>query len=321
MGKIAVLFPGQGSQYVGMGQQLLADRPELAGMYRAAAEILGYDLAALTARGPEEELRRTRHTQPALFVASLAAWQWLRLGLAESGLEAWDPDYAAGHSLGEYSAVVAAGCLAFSAGLALVAKRAQWMEEDAQAQPGAMAAVLGLEAAVVQDIAAEVSAGGEVLVAANFNGPGQVVVSGTPAGVERAGALARERGARRVVPLAVGGAFHSPLMARAAARMRAELARQSFADPRFPVLSNVRGLPASSAAEVSEGLAAQMESPVRWQQNVEWLVAAGVDTFIEVGPGQVLTGLVRKCAPQARTLHVEDPQSGQLTLDFLKGAL
>jgi len=295
MAGVVFLFPGQGAQHVGMGRDFAESFPAARRLFEEAGDILGWDVARLCFDGPKTQLDRTAICQPAILTTSLAVVEAMReAGAPQLG----DCIAAAGLSLGEYSALVMAGALSFADALRLVQKRGQFMEEACQVNPGAMASVLGLEDGIVEAICAQVREN-DMVVAANYNCPGQVVISGTRSGVERASALARERGARRVVPLAVSGAFHSPLMALAADRLDAELAAAPVAACRIPVVSNVDAAPIREPEQVRSALARQVKSPVRWRQSMERLIADGVQGFIEVGPGSVLKGLLRRIHPEA----------------------
>lgn len=299
--KIAVIFPGQGSQFVGMGQELAQSSPAAAEMFARADDILGVPFTALCWEGPEEELTRTVNTQPALFVASAAAYEVAKA----RGLNA---DYSAGHSVGEYAALYAAGAFSFEDGLKLVRRRAELMDQAAKASNGAMAAILGLNPDQVKQAAASAVDAG-IVVAANFNSPIQTVISGEPAAVEKASAAAKEIGAKRVVPLKVSGAFHSPLMNSAADGMQNVLAESNIVDARIPVAANFTGDFELTAAEIKENLARQVVGTVRWIDCIEKLIFSGVDTFVELGPGNVLAGLVKKIAPQANVYSAGDSAS------------
>ena len=297
-GRIAFVFPGQGSQAVGMGRAFAQAFPEAAARFAAASRALGLDVARLCFEGPEEALALTANTQPAILTASMTALT----GLEQRGVK---PDFVAGHSMGEYSALVCAGALDFVDAVRVVRKRGEFMQEAVAVGAGAMAALLGLEAAAVEAVCREAAAAGVVEVA-NLNAPGQVVIAGERAAVERAVAIAKERGAKRAVPLPVSAPFHCRLMRPAAERLREVLATVRFRDLRVPCVTNVDAVPVRTGAEVAEALVRQVAAPIRWVEGVERLTREGVDTFVEVGPGKVLTGLIRRIAPAARTFPVED---------------
>lgn len=301
MAKIAYLFPGQGSQAVGMGADLCAHSPAALKTFDEADAYLGTKISTLCFYGPEETLRQTVYTQPALFTTSVAAFR----ALEEAG--APSPQAVAGHSVGEYAALVAAGALSFETGLHLVERRAQEMHRAAQAHPGAMAAVLGLAGPDVETACREAEEGGAGTVqAANFNGGGQVVISGTAEGVAAASEIAKTKGAKRVVPLNVSGAFHSKLMAAAADAMAHLLADVAVQDASIPVVANLTAEYEQAAAEIKANLAAQIDHPVRWEQSIGRLVSDGFDTFVEVGSGAVLAGLMKRLAPEAAVSSVRD---------------
>jgi [acyl-carrier-protein] S-malonyltransferase len=284
---LALLFPGQGSQVVGMGRALAQAHPEAAATLEEADDTLGFSLSALMAGGPEEELTATRNAQPAILAHSVAVLRVVGHRLGPVAM-------AAGHSLGEFSAHVAAGTLSFRDALVAVRLRGELMYQAGEARPGTMAAVLGLADDALEEVCGRVDAG--ICVPANFNSTGQIVISGDVAGVEQGMALASEAGAKRVLPLKVSGAFHSPLMEPAADGLREKLAGLPFADPAYPVVSNVTAQPVTSGDRARDLLVEQLTSPVRWAASVAAMVDAGVDRFVELGPGSVLCGLNRRNA-------------------------
>lgn len=288
MSKIAALFPGQGSQAVGMGQDLASRWSEAAEVFAAVDQSLDFELSSLCWEGPEDQLRLTENTQPALLTHSAAAWAVL----ASAGLKV---EAVAGHSLGEYSAIVAAGGLGVTVAAKTVRLRGRLMQEAVPVGQGAMAAILGLNDQVVVDICAEETAsGGEVVVTANFNSPGQIVIAGAAQAVERASARCKDRGARRTVLLPVSAPFHSPLMAPVREGLTPTLEALSFETLDMPLFRNIDAEPAQAPAAVREGLIRQVDAPVLWSEIIRRLIADGFDTFVEVGTGQVLSGLVRR---------------------------
>lgn len=295
---LALIFPGQGSQYVGMAAALARSEPAAAEVLRTADDVLGFSLSALMAEGPEDELTATKNAQPALLTHSVAALRVLgeRLG---------QPAFAAGHSLGEFSAHVAAGTISFEDALRAVRLRGELMYAAGQTRPGTMAAILGLDDHTVEDVCTRVESG--VCVPANFNSEGQVVVSGDLAGVERAMVLAQDAGAKKVVQLNVSGAFHSPLMEPAAAGLRDHLESIDFRDPAFPVISNATAEPVTDADLARQLLVKQLTSPVRWSASVGRMVDGGADRFLELGPGKVLAMLNRRNARGAKTAYAGEP--------------
>jgi [acyl-carrier-protein] S-malonyltransferase len=298
---VAFIFPGQGSQRVGMGRLLADARPESRAVFEEADAALGSALSELCFSGPEDELQLTANTQPALLASSVAALR----AIEREGVH---PDWVAGHSLGEYSALVCAGTLSLADAIRTVRLRGQYMQEAVPVGVGAMAAVLGLDLAQVERACAQ-AADGQVVSPANVNSPGQIVIAGDAAAVERASALCRTAGAKRAVLLPVSAPFHCALMRPAQDRLAAHLAGVAFAEPVTPLVNNVDARPVRSAAECREALVRQVSAPVLWQQSIELLVSQGVDTFVEIGPGGVLSGLVKRIAKGVRTLHVEDPAS------------
>jgi [acyl-carrier-protein] S-malonyltransferase len=291
MVKTAFLFPGQGSQFAGMGRSLAENFPAARERFDQADDALGFSLSRLCFEGPDEELKLTENTQPAMLAVSIAAWSVLRN-------EAGEPDYVAGHSLGEYSALVAAGSLDFSDALRLVRKRGRYMQEAVPPGVGAMAALLRLPAGKLDEILAA-AAQGEIVTAANLNSPDQVVIAGDRAAVDRAMELARAAGAKRAILLPVSAPFHCPLMKPAQERLAAELDATNFADLRVPLINNWQAREVRTGADAREGLYRQVPNPVRWMESMQVLGAAGVERWFEVGAGAVLSGLLRNILPGA----------------------
>jgi len=298
---VAFVFPGQGSQEVGMGRALFEAFPESRAAFEEADAALGTALSRLCFEGPEADLQLTANTQPAILATSVAA---LRPLLARGAR----PDFVAGHSLGEYSALVAAGAVAFADAVRTVRRRGEYMQEAVPVGVGAMAAILGLDLPAIEAACRE-TAGDEVVSPANVNSPGQVVIAGHAAAVERASARCLERGARRAVKLPVSAPFHCALMRPAQDRLLHDLQAVAFRDPAAPLVNNVDARVVRDAAACREGLVRQVSGAVRWHESVETLTREGVTTFVEVGPGAVLSGLVRKIARGARVLNVESPES------------
>lgn len=287
----AFVFPGQGAQFVGMGKDLYENNPVAKEMFDKANEILGFNITDLMFNGTDEDLRQTKVTQPAIFLHSVI--------LAKTMGDDFNPDMVAGHSLGEFSALVAAGALSFEDGLRLVSARAQAMQKACEKTPSTMAAVLALPDAKVEELCASVTEG--VVVPANYNCPGQIVISGSIEGVDAACAKMLEAGAKRALKLKVGGAFHSPLMEPARAELADAIAHTDFHAPKCPVYQNVNAEPQTDPETIKKNLIAQLTAPVRWTQTVQNMIAAGADTFVEVGPGAVLQGLVKKISSEVAT--------------------
>lgn len=291
----AFVFPGQGAQFVGMGKDLYESSPVAKEMFEKANEILGFRITDLMFEGTDEDLRQTKVTQPAIFLHSVI--------LAKTMGEEFAPDMVAGHSLGEFSALVAADALSFEDGLKLVYKRALAMQKACEMNPSTMAAVLGLPDEKVEEICASIT--DEIVVPANYNCPGQIVISGSMAGIEKACKLLLEAGAKRALPLKVGGAFHSPLMDPAKVELAEAINSTTFGVPVCPVYQNVSTVAETDPTIIKANLIAQLTAPVKWTQSVEHMVADGATSFVEVGPGSVLQGLVKKIAKDIMTTGVQ----------------
>ena len=279
----AFVFPGQGAQFVGMGKDLYDNSPLAKEMFEKANQILGFSITDLMFAGTDEDLKQTKVTQPAIFLHSVI--------LAKTLGDTFQPSAVAGHSLGEFSALVAAGALSFEDGLVLVSKRALAMQKACEQNPSTMAAILNLEDKVVEEVCASID---DVVVAANYNCPGQLVISGSNAGIDKACEILLAKGAKRALKLPVGGAFHSPLMEPARVELEAAIAATTFATPICPVYQNVDAKPYSEPEQIKKNLISQLTAPVRWTQTVENMCADGIMSYVEVGPGKVLQGLIKK---------------------------
>lgn len=300
--KLAIVFPGQGSQSVGMLAELYQQFPLVQATFSEASAALGYDLWALVANGPESDLNETHRTQPALLTASVAVW---RLWQQQNGAV---PAYLAGHSLGEYSALVCAGVLSLAEAVKLVEKRGQYMQQAVPAGVGAMSAIIGLDDAAIAK-ACEDAAQGEVVAPVNYNSPGQVVIAGHKAAVERAGEACKAAGAKRALPLPVSVPSHCALMLPAAEKLAVDLATLTFSAPVIPVINNVDVQHAADAAAIKDALVRQLYSPVRWTETIEFLAAQGVTDVLELGAGKVLSGLIKRINKELATSSVNDAAS------------
>lgn len=307
--KTAFVFPGQGSQHVGMGRDLCERFEEARAVFAEASNALSYDVQNLCFNGPKEELDKTFRTQPCILTASIAAFRVL-------SSEGISPDAVAGHSLGEYSAITAAGVLSFRDAVRLTEKRGTYMQEAVPEGKGLMAAVLGLERKMVDDICLSVKSG--YVSPANYNCPGQIVIAGEKEAVEDAIRLAKEAGAKRALPLAVSAPSHCTLMVEASNRLLALLNTIELRNPVVPVMNNADALFLNNADSIKTSLVKQLNSPLLWEDSIRNMAAAGIDTFIEVGPGKVLSGLIKRIEPEVKIYHVEDAESLTKTLEALR---
>ncbi|MHA0855924.1 ACP S-malonyltransferase [Paenibacillus sp. CMAA1364] len=297
MGKVAFVFPGQGAQTVGMGQDVYDSLPKCREVFDTTNEVLGMDMTSLIFNGPDEELKRTFNTQPALLTTSIA---YLR-ALEDKGIQV---DFVAGHSLGEYSALVASGVLSLEDAVAIVRARGQFMEQAVPDGLGAMAAVLGAEREALTTLCLEVTEGGHVVELANMNCPGQIVISGSRLGVSEVSDRVKEAGGKRAIPLEVSGPFHSSMMREAALKLEQTLNTVTFHEPQIPLVANVTAQLVTEGSAIRQLLVEQVYSPVLWEDSVAYLIAQGVDTFIEIGPSSVLTGLIKKIDKTVKLMNI-----------------
>ncbi len=311
---VAFVFPGQGSQFVGMGQQLFAASAAARSIFQQADRILKRPLSRLCFQGPAAELNDTIHAQPAILTVSVACLAALRERWAMHG-RAVAPRIVAGHSLGEFTALVAAGVLDFPAALRIVGERGRLMKETGAARPGGMAAVLGMEAPALEAICEQVSREGGIISLANANSPGQTVLSGEVGALQRAMALAKERGAQRVVRLAVSIASHSPLMQRAAAQFAVLIGSLPLLEPKIPIVANITGQVLHSAEEVRAELVEHLLRPVQWTRSIAAMIGHGTTTFLEIGPGQVLSELIRRISKEVQVLTLNDREVARLCVE------
>lgn len=307
MGKVAFVFPGQGAQAVGMGKEIYDTVPASREIFETADKVLGFDLSTMIFEGPDAELKQTFNTQPALLATSIAYLEALRV----KGIEA---DFVAGHSLGEYSALVATGVLSLEDAVAIVRARGNFMEQAVPGGQGAMAAVLGADRDALSQLCVNVSESGHIVELANINCPGQIVISGSQLGVAAVSERVKEAGGKRAIQLEVSGPFHSSMMKVAAEQLEVELNSVTFHEPKIPVVANVTALTVTSGETIRELLVQQVYSPVLWEDSVRYLIDQGVDTFIEIGPGNVLTGLIKKIDKTVKLININSLESLETAL-------
>ncbi|GED13206.1 ACP S-malonyltransferase [Aneurinibacillus migulanus] len=312
MGKIAFIFPGQGSQYVGMGADLYEQESSAKAVFDEADQALGISLSALCFEGPEDTLRLTANTQPAILTDSIAILNVLKEKVNIT------PDYVAGHSLGEYSALVAAGALSFADAVQIVRARGQYMEEAVPAGQGAMSAVMGMDREALAEVCQSATEDGHPVQLANLNCPGQIVISGSAEGVAQAGEAAKAKGAKRVIPLNVSGPFHSMLMEPAAEKLSRKLDEYMIQDAGVAVVTNVSANAVQTKEEIKDSLIKQVASPVLWEDSVSFMLSEGVDLFVEIGPGTVLSGLVKKLDRKVKTMSIQDMATLEKALEQLQ---
>ncbi len=298
--KVAFVFPGQGSQYLGMGRELYEASSLVRDVFDDAGNALGFDIADICFNGPEDRLNTTQYTQPAILTVSVAILKHL---LSETDL---NPVLLAGHSLGEYTALVAANVLSFKDAVKMVYKRGLYMQEAVPIGIGGMAAIIGLDRDVVEESCSDASKGESIVVPANYNSPGQIVVSGYRDAVERVVEIARDKGCKRAITLNVSVPSHSPLMEEAATRLAHDLDGVGFSQPDIPIVTNLSAEPVSSASQLKEHLIRQLTSPVRWDESILRMVDSGIEAFLEIGPGRVLKGLLKRILPGAEVYNIED---------------